>query len=87
MSAIRAAFQIVPRRTGVRGLSSMRQFARSFEAHPTPMPNVGALHKGDWGRIVKTRAQQAAIYFPGLAVVLGWPLACEYVLKEQMGRW
>ena len=63
MSAIQAASRIVARRAvaGTRNMSSMRQFARSFEMHPTPMPTTGALHKGDWGRIVKTRAQQAAM--------------------------
>ncbi|KAI0479708.1 hypothetical protein F4859DRAFT_477054 [Xylaria cf. heliscus] len=27
----------------------------------------------DWGRIVKTRAQTLVIYFPGMALALGWP--------------
>ncbi|KAH8166118.1 hypothetical protein CIB48_g2112 [Xylaria polymorpha] len=27
----------------------------------------------DWGRIFKSRAQTLAIYFPGMAIILGWP--------------
>ncbi|KAI1737585.1 hypothetical protein F4680DRAFT_450849 [Xylaria scruposa] len=34
----------------------------------------------DWGRIVKSRAQTLAIYFPGMALVLGWPYAVSQIL-------
>ncbi|KAI0861512.1 hypothetical protein F4860DRAFT_513666 [Xylaria cubensis] len=34
----------------------------------------------DWGRIVKTRVQNLAIYIPGMALVLGWPYAVAKVL-------
>ncbi|RYP19259.1 hypothetical protein DL765_003460 [Monosporascus sp. GIB2] len=85
MLAVRAASRVVSR-SEARNMSSLRTFARSFEPHPTPMPAAGPLHKGDWGRIVKTRAQQAAFYFPGLAVLLGWPLAASYVLNEHVGQ-
>ncbi|KAI8948313.1 hypothetical protein F4801DRAFT_581519 [Xylaria longipes] len=35
----------------------------------------------DWGRIVKSRAGILAIYFPGMALALGWPL----VAAKMMG--
>ncbi|KAI0456864.1 hypothetical protein F5B21DRAFT_113818 [Xylaria acuta] len=27
----------------------------------------------DWGRIIKSRAQCLVLYFPGMALALGWP--------------
>ncbi|KAI1748078.1 hypothetical protein F4782DRAFT_534793 [Xylaria castorea] len=34
----------------------------------------------DWGRIVKSRAKVLVIYFPGMALALGWPWVVPKVL-------
>ncbi|KAI1499890.1 hypothetical protein F5X99DRAFT_410529 [Biscogniauxia marginata] len=53
-------------------MPAFRQFLRSIEPPTSPRPSV-ASQRGDWGRIFRTRAQTAAIYFPGMSLVLGWP--------------
>ncbi|KAI3333244.1 hypothetical protein F4824DRAFT_503279 [Ustulina deusta] len=35
----------------------------------------------DWGRIIRTRVQTLALYFPGMALALGWPYLA-YVLVD-----
>ena len=52
-----SAVQRVARRTLY---TSMRQFARSFEAHPQPISMTGS-QKADWGRIVKSRGKDFAL--------------------------
>ncbi|RYP43115.1 hypothetical protein DL768_010077 [Monosporascus sp. mg162] len=55
---------------------SFQQSARRAQAQGT--------RSSDWGRIVKSRANQALIYFPGLALVLGWPFAASKLMDGRM---
>ncbi|KAK3377873.1 hypothetical protein B0H63DRAFT_525133 [Podospora didyma] len=57
-------------------VQSLRSFARSFEAHPFErMPTTTKSQAGDWGHQLKRVGSQAIIYFPGMAIMLGWPYA------------
>ncbi|KAI1126716.1 hypothetical protein F5Y10DRAFT_205783 [Nemania abortiva] len=50
---------------------AVRRFASS-------KPNNAVGHApADWGRIIKTRAGNLVIFFPGMALALGWPLAAK----------
>ncbi|KAI0544915.1 hypothetical protein F4679DRAFT_504987 [Xylaria curta] len=53
------------------GQQVFRRYASSSTVQRAP---------ADWGRIVKTRVQTLAIYFPGMAIVLGWPFAASKML-------
>jgi hypothetical protein len=66
-------------------MTSLRQLGRSFE-HGTPferLPTTQASAAADWGRQFKRLGGQAAIYFPGMAVILGWPLAARIVVDSK----
>ncbi|ODA80650.1 hypothetical protein RJ55_03609 [Drechmeria coniospora] len=58
----------------------LRSAARSFEAHPFQrLPVSQQAARGDWGAEMKRVGKQAAIFFPGFAVLLGWPLAAKSI--------
>ncbi|KAI9644077.1 hypothetical protein NHQ30_007429 [Ciborinia camelliae] len=72
--------QVVSRRT-FSILTQARQLARGFEPHPFeryPISQQAA--KADWGKLVKRTAGSALFYFPGFAIMLGWPLMAEKVV-------
>ncbi|KAI0015277.1 hypothetical protein F4780DRAFT_92688 [Xylariomycetidae sp. FL0641] len=77
----RAAARNLPTRTpGV-----IRQFIRTLEPPTSPRPAFGVqTAAADWGRIMKARAQQAAIFFPGLGLILGWPMIAKAVFDGRM---
>ncbi|RYO86804.1 hypothetical protein DL766_000156 [Monosporascus sp. MC13-8B] len=56
---------------------------RSFQ-QSTHRAQAQGTRSSDWGRIVKSRANQALIYFPGLALVLGWPFAASKLMDGRM---
>jgi hypothetical protein len=54
--------------------SSVRSFARSFEAHPFErMPVTQNAQRGDYAKMGRRVAGQAVFFAPGIAVLLGWP--------------
>ncbi|KAF7887313.1 hypothetical protein EAF00_009607 [Botryotinia globosa] len=74
--------QVASRRT-FSILTRARQLARGFEAHPFeryPLSQQAA--KADWGKLVKRTAGNAVLYFPGLAIVLGWPVLAEKAVRR-----
>ncbi|THV48213.1 hypothetical protein BGAL_0261g00030 [Botrytis galanthina] len=74
--------QVASRRT-FSILTRARQLARGFEPHPFeryPISQQAA--KADWSKLVKRTAGNAVLYFPGFALVLGWPLLAEKALRR-----
>ncbi|TGO61121.1 hypothetical protein BOTNAR_0134g00200 [Botryotinia narcissicola] len=74
--------QVTSRRT-FSILTRACQLARGFEPHPFeryPLSKQAA--KADWGKLVKRTAGNAVLYFPGFALVLGWPLLAEKALRR-----
>ncbi|EMR64296.1 hypothetical protein UCREL1_8718 [Eutypa lata UCREL1] len=57
---------------------------RSFQHTARRAQQTQGARSSDWGRIVKSRANQALIYFPGLALVLGWPLVASKMMDGRM---
>ncbi|KAI8633642.1 hypothetical protein F5Y19DRAFT_247228 [Xylariaceae sp. FL1651] len=53
-------------------------FRRSLSS--TPSRSARASQPGDWGRIFRSRATMAAIYFPGVGLILGWPLIAKALI-------
>ncbi|KAK3944064.1 hypothetical protein QBC46DRAFT_350805 [Diplogelasinospora grovesii] len=81
----RAALRSTLARTaGQRNFSVMRElrnFARGFEPHPFQrLPVTSNPQAADWGKQVKRIAGQAAIYFPAMAVLLGWPYGTKVLM-------
>ncbi|EOO02612.1 hypothetical protein UCRPA7_1885 [Phaeoacremonium minimum UCRPA7] len=69
-------------------MRSMRNFARSFEAHPFErMPVTSNSQAADWGKQFKRVGSQALIYVPGFALILGWPAIFKTVLDGHMGQY
>ncbi|KAI0595447.1 hypothetical protein F4775DRAFT_595232 [Biscogniauxia sp. FL1348] len=64
-------------------LPAFRQFIRSIEPPTSPRPSFGS-QRADWGRIAKSRVQQAAIYIPGMSLVLGWPWIARSMLDGRV---
>lgn len=70
-------------------MTSLRQLGRSFE-HGTPFERLPASQQpapADWGRQVKRLGSQAAIFFPAMAVMLGWPYAAAVVMHDHVGQY
>lgn len=64
-----------------RPSSALRSVARSFEPHPFQrLPMTQRLARPDWGSEARRVATQAALFVPGVAVLLGWPLAAKALL-------
>jgi len=40
--------------------------------------------RGDWGKEFRRVGKQAALFFPGITVLLGWPLMARRVLNGHM---
>ncbi|KAK7753997.1 hypothetical protein SLS62_004096 [Diatrype stigma] len=57
---------------------------RSFQHSARRAQQAQPPRSYDWGRIAKSRANQALIYFPGLALVLGWPLGASKLMDGHM---
>ncbi|CAH0048315.1 unnamed protein product [Clonostachys solani] len=55
-------------------IRSLRQVGRSMESHPFERLPVSAKSApADWGRQFRRVGSQAVIFFPGMALALGWP--------------
>ncbi|CAM1500808.1 Fc.00g099700.m01.CDS01 [Cosmosporella sp. VM-42] len=66
-------------------LSAMRNVGRSMESHPFErLPIASKPAKPDWGKEFKRVGSQALFFFPGLAVVLGWPLAAQAIFDGHL---
>ncbi|KAJ6440282.1 hypothetical protein O9K51_06072 [Purpureocillium lavendulum] len=76
---IHAIYIIVTRPFSV--MMSLRTAARSFEAHPFQRLSLTQKPaKADWNGDFKRVGKQAVLFFPGIAMLLGWPLAAARVL-------
>ncbi|GJN67995.1 hypothetical protein VFPFJ_04579 [Purpureocillium lilacinum] len=61
-------------------MMSLRTAARSFEAHPFQRLSLSQKPaKADWNNEVKRVGKQAVLFFPGIAMLLGWPMAAKRV--------
>ncbi|KAK4463361.1 hypothetical protein QBC42DRAFT_265761 [Cladorrhinum samala] len=79
-AAARNAFQAQTRRQ-FSIVSSLRQFARSFEHAPFErLPTTTSSAAADWGRQVQRIGKQGVIYFPAMCMMLGWPYAAATML-------
>ncbi|KAE8449853.1 hypothetical protein EG329_007330 [Mollisiaceae sp. DMI_Dod_QoI] len=62
-------------------IARVRQLARDFEPHPFERyPTSMKAAPADWGRQFRKLGDAALFYFPGFALVLGWPLIGEAML-------
>ncbi|PHH62997.1 hypothetical protein CDD81_6422 [Ophiocordyceps australis] len=62
-------------------MSSIRTAARSMEPHPFQrLPVTQRPAKPDWGSNIKRVGTQAIIFFPGIGMLLGWPIAAKMLL-------
>ncbi|KAH7266205.1 hypothetical protein NCS52_00104500 [Fusarium sp. LHS14.1] len=74
---VRSAARAVQRRQ-FSLLSAMRTVGRSMESHPFErLPISQQPAKPDYAKMFKRVGSQALFFFPGFAVILGWPLAAE----------
>ncbi|KAI1292543.1 hypothetical protein F5Y03DRAFT_19579 [Xylaria venustula] len=55
-------------------------FRRSVSAQISKQYSTGSA-PADWGRIIRTRSSTLLLYFPGMALALGWPYLA-YVLVD-----
>lgn len=66
-------------------VARIRQAARNFEPHPFERyPKTQQAAPADWSRQFKKLGGNALFYFPGFAIVLGWPLVGEAMLDGNM---
>ncbi|KAF8855149.1 hypothetical protein BDZ45DRAFT_676443 [Acephala macrosclerotiorum] len=62
-------------------VARIRQAARDFEPHPFERyPTTQKAAPADWSRQFKKLGGNALFYFPGFAIILGWPLMGEAML-------
>ncbi|QSZ32921.1 hypothetical protein DSL72_002504 [Monilinia vaccinii-corymbosi] len=72
--------QVASRRT-FSIVARARQLAMGFEPHPFQrLPTTQEAAAADWGQLIKRSFGNAVFYFPGFAMVLGWPLMAEKVV-------
>ncbi|KAB5554499.1 hypothetical protein GE09DRAFT_130127 [Coniochaeta sp. 2T2.1] len=67
-------------------MTSLRQLGRSFE-HGTPFERLPVTQKSaaaDWGKLARRAGGQAIIFFPAMAVMLGWPYAARVVVGDKV---
>ncbi|KAI0972246.1 hypothetical protein F4678DRAFT_55241 [Xylaria arbuscula] len=55
-------------------------FRRSMSAQVSKQYTTGSA-PADWGRIIRSRSSALLLYFPGMALALGWPYLA-YVLVD-----
>ncbi|KEZ38799.1 hypothetical protein SAPIO_CDS10839 [Scedosporium apiospermum] len=72
MSAI--ASRAIIRAATRRQVSTLRAAARSMESHPfEKLPATQKVASGAYGKMAKSAATRLAFFFPGIALLLGWP--------------
>ncbi|KAF4965100.1 hypothetical protein FSARC_7063 [Fusarium sarcochroum] len=80
----RSAFRAVQRRQ-FSLLNSMRNAGRAMESHPFErLPISQQPAKPDYAQMFKRVGSQALFFFPGFAVILGWPLAAQYAFDGRL---
>ncbi|KAI1185001.1 hypothetical protein F5B17DRAFT_409807 [Nemania serpens] len=66
-------------------LASRQALRASFRQQMVPRRFASTVRApADWGRILKARAGTLAIFFPGMAAVLGWPWIASKLLDGRM---
>jgi len=57
-----------------------------MEVHPFErMPATQKSQRADWGKLVRRVGVQAALFFPGIGMILGWPLLAKRVFDGSGG--
>ncbi|KAI5858236.1 hypothetical protein GGS23DRAFT_340366 [Durotheca rogersii] len=85
MSAAIASRGQVPLSAILRqAFKGLRQSARIVEGPTEAYPVSVAPQRADWGRIVKSRAGVASVYFPLMGTFLTWPFVAKYALDGRM---
>ncbi|RWA06715.1 hypothetical protein EKO27_g8385 [Xylaria grammica] len=67
-------------RQALRAPVWQQAFRRSASSQLAKQYSMGTA-PADWGRIIRTRTQALLLYFPGMAIALGWPYLA-YVLVD-----
>ncbi|KAF4445720.1 hypothetical protein F53441_10562 [Fusarium austroafricanum] len=81
---VRSAARAVQRRQ-FSLLTAMRNAGRAMEAHPFErLPISQKPAKPDYAKMFKRVGSQAVFFFPGFAVILGWPLAAQYAFDGRL---
>ncbi|KAL8371693.1 hypothetical protein RB595_001480 [Gaeumannomyces hyphopodioides] len=66
-------------------MTAMRNTMRSFEPHPFQrLPIAEKAQPADWAKTVARRGKTLGIYFPGMALILGWPWMVQKALDGHM---
>ncbi|KAF5022405.1 hypothetical protein F66182_5545 [Fusarium sp. NRRL 66182] len=66
-------------------LNSMRNAGRAMEAHPFErLPINQRPASPDYAKMFKRVGSQALFFFPGFAVILGWPFAAQAVFDGRL---
>ncbi|RBR20956.1 uncharacterized protein FIESC28_05108 [Fusarium coffeatum] len=81
---VRSAARTVQRRQ-FSLLTAMRNAGRAMESHPfgrLPISQKSA--SPDYAKMFKRVGSQALFFFPGFAVILGWPLAAQYAFDGRL---
>ncbi|KAL6852905.1 hypothetical protein ACO1O0_007453 [Amphichorda felina] len=61
--------------------SSLRAMGRAMDLHPIErMHRNRANAPADWSKQAKRVATQVAVFFPGIAALLGWPLLARRIV-------
>ncbi|EPE34711.1 hypothetical protein GLAREA_10405 [Glarea lozoyensis ATCC 20868] len=79
------AVRTITQRRGISAYQRARDAIKHFEPHPFeryPVSQQSA--PADWGKQFRKIGGNAMIYFPGFAIVLGWPLLGEKLLDGKL---
>ncbi|KLU88822.1 hypothetical protein MAPG_07805 [Magnaporthiopsis poae ATCC 64411] len=77
----RAALRNMAQRRQFSLMTAMRTTMRSFEPHPFQrLPIAERAQPADWAKIVSRTGKSLGIYFPGMALILGWPFMVQRAL-------
>ncbi|QPC68779.1 hypothetical protein HYE67_011010 [Fusarium culmorum] len=67
-------------------LTAMRNAGRAMESHPFErLPITQKPASPDYAKMFKRVGSQALFFFPGFAVILGWPWAAQYAFDALEG--
>lgn len=78
----RVALRNVAQRRQFSLMTAMRTTMRSFEPHPFQrLPIAEKAQSADWAKIFSRTGRSLGIYFPGMALILGWPFMAQKALN------
>ncbi|KAM5352560.1 hypothetical protein ACJ41O_005282 [Fusarium nematophilum] len=81
---VRSAVRAVQRRQ-FSLLGAMRTVGRSMESHPFErLPISQKPARPDYAKMFKRVGSQAVFFFPGFAVILGWPWATKAIFDGRL---